>query len=185
MSSRWELAANAVNTASILLAAVNNTHTWWTGIVGSILFGWVFLQSQLYADATLQLFFIVTSAIGWWAWLHGAAGAPLSVTRTTPRLIAAYLLIATLVALAYGWLLHRYTDAYAPLGDSAVLTSSVAGQLLLMSRVYESWWFWLAANSIAVPVFVMRGLDITAVLYAALWVNAIIALVRWRRLIVG
>jgi len=78
-----------------------------------------------------------------------------------------------------------YTDAYAPLADSAVLTSSVVGQLLLMARRYESWWFWLAANSIAVPLFLMRGLDVTAILYAALWVNAIVALFRWRRLVVA
>jgi len=185
MTSRWEIAANAVNTTSILLATLNSAHTWWTGIIGCILFGWVFLQAQLYADATLQVFFILTSAIGWWGWLRGAAGTPLPVTRTSLRAIAAYLAIAVVVALGYGQLLHSYTDAHAPLADSAVLTSSVVGQLLLMARRYESWWFWLAANSIAVPMFLMRGLDVTAILYAALWVNAIVALFRWRRLVVA
>jgi nicotinamide mononucleotide transporter len=183
MTFRWELAANGVNTASILLATLNSSHTWWTGIVGCLLFCWVFLQSQLYADATLQIFFVVTSAIGWWNWLRGDAGEPLPVRRTTSRMILGFVIIAVAVALAYGWLLHSYTDAYAPWADAAVLTLSVVAQLLLMSRRYESWWFWLAANSIAIPVFVMRGLSLTAILYAAFWINALVALVRWRRLV--
>jgi nicotinamide mononucleotide transporter len=184
MTARWELAANTVNAASILLATFNNAHTWWTGIVGCLLFCWVFLQSQLYADATLQIFFVVTSAVGWWNWLRGNAGAPLPVQHTPLRVIAVCLASAIAVALAYGWLLHTYTNAYAPLADSTVLALSVLAQLLLMSRRYESWWFWLAANSIAIPLFAMRELTLTAVLYAAFWINSIVALVRWRRLVV-
>jgi nicotinamide mononucleotide transporter len=90
---------------------------------------------------------------------------------------------AVTVATAYGWLLHRFTDAYAPFLDSVVLAFSVLGQLLLMRRRYESWWCWLLVNSIAVPLYASRGLTITAALYAAFWINAIVALVRWRKLI--
>ena len=185
MTARWELAANAVNTTSILLATFNSSHTWWTGIVGCLLFCWVFLQSRLYADATLQIFFVVTSAVGWWNWLRGDGGAPLQVRHTHLRMIGACLAIAVVVALAYGRLLHTYTNAYAPLADATVLALSVLAQLLLMARRYESWWFWLAANSIAIPLFVLRGLSLTAILYTAFWINAVVALVRWRRLVVS
>lgn len=185
MSGRWELAANTVNAISILLATLNSTHTWWTGIVGCLLFGWVFLETQLYADTTLQMFFIVTSAIGWWNWSKGAGGATLPVRRTPLRTFAACLLTASAIALGYGWLLHAFTNAYSPFADAAVLALSVLAQLLMMGRRYESWWCWLAANSIAVPLFLTRGLNLTALLYVAFWINAIVALLRWRRLIVS
>ncbi len=185
MTSRWEVAANAVNAISILLATLNSTHTWWTGIVGCLLFGWVFLETQLYADATLQVFFIVTSAIGWWNWSKGYDGTTLPVRRTSVRTIAACVAIGTCVAAGYGWLLHAYTNAYAPFADAAVLALSVLAQLLLMGRRYESWWCWVATNSIAVPLFFMRGLNVTALLYLAFWVNAVVALIRWRRLVVS
>jgi nicotinamide mononucleotide transporter len=32
-------------------------------------------------------------------------------------------------------------------------------------------------------LYISRGLYVTAVLYVAFWINAIVALVRWRRLI--
>jgi nicotinamide mononucleotide transporter len=38
-------------------------------------------------------------------------------------------------------------------------------------------------NSVAVPVYFSRGLYITALLYVVFWVNAIVALVHWRRLL--
>lgn len=178
-----EIVANVLNAASILLAALNSVHTWWVGILGCTLFGWLFYSTQLYADATLQLFFIATSALGWWRWRHGERGAELPVRRTRPGPLALMLIAGAVVALGYGWLLHRFTDAYAPFTDSVVLAFSVLGQLLLMQRRYESWWCWLLVNSIAVPLYFSRGLAVTALLYAVFWINAIVALFRWRKLI--
>src|SRR5262245_13669592 len=132
MNRGWETAANAFNAAAILLAACNSVHTWWTGIVGCALFGAVFLQAKLYADVTLQVFFIVTSLVGWWHWRHGPGGSELPVRRTRPVLLAGLVAAAALVAVGYGALLHRFTDAYAPFIDSVVLAFSVLGQLLLM-----------------------------------------------------
>jgi nicotinamide mononucleotide transporter len=90
---------------------------------------------------------------------------------------------AVVVALGYGALLHRFTDAYAPFLDSVILTFSVLGQFLLVGRRIENWWCWLVVNSVAVPVYFSRGLYITALLYVVFWVNAIVALVHWRRLL--
>jgi nicotinamide mononucleotide transporter len=183
VSKGWEIAANLVNAASILLAGMNSVHTWWVGIIGCVLFGLLFFSARLYADATLQVFFIITSAVGWWQWLHGNRGAELPVRRTAPLPFACMVAASALVAAGYGWLLHRFTDAYAPFLDSLVLAFSVIAQLLLMRRHYESWWCWLVVNTVAVPLFLSRGLTITAVLYAVFWVNAVVALVRWRRLL--
>jgi nicotinamide mononucleotide transporter len=63
-----------------------------------------------------------------------------------------------------------------------VLAFSVLGQLLLIERRVENWWCWLLVNTIAVPLYTMRGLYLTAVLYGAFWVNAVVSLVRWNRL---
>jgi nicotinamide mononucleotide transporter len=182
-----ELAANVVNAASILLAGRNSIHTWWLGILGCLLFGHLFLGVKLYADVTLQLFFLVTSVLGWWRWRRagGSTRAELPI-RTTGAGGLALLGAAGLgVALGYGWLLHRFTDAYAPVLDAVVLAFSVLGQFLLVARRVESWWCWLIVNTIAVPLYAARGLDLTAALYAVFWVNAVISLRRWRRLVVA
>jgi nicotinamide mononucleotide transporter len=177
-----EIAANAFNAASIVLAGRNSVHVWWTTIVGCVLFSYVFYNARLYADVTLQGFFIVASGFGWWRWLRGHQGSTLPVRHASAVLILAAVAFAALVAVGYGWLLHRYTDAYAPFVDSIILAFSVVGQLLMIDRRVENWWFWLLVNTVAVPLYASRGLYLTAVLYTGFWINAIVALGKWRAL---
>jgi nicotinamide mononucleotide transporter len=179
----FEVCANAVNAASIILAARNNIQTWWTGMLGCALFAVLFYNARLYADVLLQGFFISTSAYGWWQWKRGNHGTELPVARVRLRSFAWSVLGAVLVALGYGWLLSRFTNAFAPFVDSLVLAFSVLAQLLMMRRYYESWWLWLVVNTLSVALFGIKGLWVTAALYAAFWVNAVVALIAWRRLI--
>ncbi|MEI6208889.1 MAG: nicotinamide riboside transporter PnuC [Desulfuromonadales bacterium] len=181
MTSPLEIVANLVNAVSIILAGRNSVHTWWTGIIGGVLFGVMFYEVRLYADVTLQLFFIITSVSGWWCWLYGRQGSELPVRGSRPLSVAFLFLAGLLVALAYGWLLHRFTNAYAPYIDSLVLAFSVLGQFLLMGRRIETWWCWLVVNSISVPLYCSRGLYLTALLYLVFWINAAVSLSVWRR----
>jgi len=180
--SPLEIAANGFNTASILLAGRNSVHVWWTGIVGCALFLIVFTGARLYADTTLQLFFIATCVAGWWRWLRGGPDhGALPVRRAGTRMLAAAAVFGAVGTVLYASLLARFTDAVWPLPDSAVLAFSVVAQFLLMGRRIENWWFWLAVNTIAVPLYASRGLFLTAAFYAVYWVNALVALRHWRR----
>ena len=178
-----EIAANVFNAASIVLAARNSLHTWWTGIVGCALFALVFVEARLYADFTLQIFFIGACVAGWWTWARGEGGAERRVTHTTGQSFAAFTLGAGAAAAGYAWMLHRFTNAVSPIPDSLVLTFSVLGQLMLVRRQYESWWCWLLVNTIAVPLYASRGLWLTSALYVVFWINGVIALRSWRRLV--
>jgi len=182
MITPLELAANLLTALAIVLAGRNNVHTWWTGIVGCGLFALVFYGSHLYADVVLQVFFVGTSFLGWWQWLRGAGGKPLAVTHANFRSLLWTVPAGLAATAAYGVLLHRYTNAYAPFLDSAVLVFSVIAQILMMQRRIENWAFWLLVNSIAAPLYFTRGLYLTSLLYAGYWVNAVLAWRLWRRL---
>jgi nicotinamide mononucleotide transporter len=174
-----EVTANVVNLVSIALAGRRNVHTWWTGIVGCALFAWVFFGAKLYADVCLQGFFVVTGVLGWWHWAHPRAGGEVPIKRSPVSRLLWQCVIGMLVTGTYAWMLERFTDASAPLPDAAVLTTSVLGQLLLIEKRVESWYFWLATNSIAVPLFLSRGLYLTGALYCVFWVNALVSLRQW------
>lgn len=177
-----EVLANVMVTLSIVLAGRNSIHTWWTGIVGCALFVLVFGQAKLYADVTLQGFFIASSIVGWWRWHGSRHVAPVAVTRAPPTSVALAGAIGGVAALAYGALLHRFTDAYAPYVDSVVLSFSVVGQWLMMQRRVESWPFWVLVNIVAVPLYASRELYITSGLYAVYLVNALVSWRHWWRL---
>ena len=166
-------------TVSIILAGRNNIHSWWIGMLGSALFAVLFYQVNLYADVLLQLFFIVTCVIGWLQWRRGAGGKPLPITRAGWHSLAWIVPAGVVSVVIYGMLLHTWTNAYAPFIDSAVLVFSIIAQFLLMSRRLETWGFWLLVNTVAVPLYYSRGLHLTAVLYAAYWINALVSWYWW------
>lgn len=166
---------------SIVLAGRNNVHSWWIGIVGCSMFALLFYDVQLYADVALQLFFILTCIAGWVQWLRGAGGEPLPITSASVKTVGYLALGGVAATVAYGLMLREFTDAYAPFIDSAVLAFSVIAQFLLMGRRIETWPVWLLVNTISVPLYASRGLYLTAVLYAAYWVNALVSWWWWNR----
>jgi nicotinamide mononucleotide transporter len=79
--------------------------------------------------------------------------------------------------------LRHFTNAFAPFADSLLLTFSILGQFLLVDRRVENWWCWLFVNTISVPLYHLRKLDLTAALYVVYWFNALISLRDWRRVL--
>ncbi len=177
MISYLEWAANAVFVVSVILAARNNVNTWWTGIIGCLLFAVLFYQVNLYADVTLMIFFIVTSIYGWAYWGVNKELHP--IQRTPTKAFFIFVICALLATFAYGWILYVSTDAYAPYIDSIVLMFSVLAQFLLMKRRLETWVCWLIVDTVAVPLYTSRELYLTAVVYAVFWCNAWYGLYSW------
>lgn len=179
--SALEIAANLVNLISIVLAARNHVLTWPTGILGCLLFGLLFFQSHLYADVTLQIFFIGTSVVGWRQWRRHADGQEKPISPTSLAELGLYAVFGVISALLYGALLHHFTDASYPFIDSMVLAFSVIAQLLLMNRRLENWYFWILVNIISIPLYFMKDLYLTAGIYFLFLINAIWGLKRWRK----
>lgn len=194
-TSALELWANGMTALCIFLAGRNSVHTWWTGIVACVLFGMVFYGANLYADVTLQAFFVVTGFIGWWNWAKknipndiseagdGSKLEPfidtMNVSYATKEQIFSMTAVAISVAIGYGWILHTYTNAFAPWVDSTVLTFSVVAQLLLMTRRVQNWPVWVLVNTLSVPLYWSRELYMTSALYAVFWVNALWSWKTW------
>lgn len=176
-----EWAANITTAICIFLAGRNNIHTWWTGIVACVLFGIFFYDLKLYADVTLQGFFIVTSFIGWYGWSkRGDIVTPIS--RASKDTMLVMVASAVVIAIGYGLLLHKFTDASIPFLDAFVLTLSVIAQLLLMRRNIQTWPLWLLVNTISVPMYLYKEAYVTAIMYGFFWINAFVSWRHWLNL---
>jgi nicotinamide mononucleotide transporter len=202
--SPLELSANVFNLLSVWFSARNNVHTWWSGIVGCALYGWLFVDVKLYADVTLQGFFIASCVIGWWNWKRGGARAEgtgaqpaaveagasqapdeLPITHVAPLAALGLTAFAMIAAAGYGWLLLTLTSAANPFIDSMVLTLSILAQLLMVARKIETWPVWFVVDCIAVPLYASKGLYLTAGVYAFFLVLVVMGWVRWSRLLGG
>jgi nicotinamide mononucleotide transporter len=198
-----ELFANVFNLLSVWFASRNSVHTWWSGIVGCALYGMLFFEVKLYADVTLQVFFVTSCVIGWWNWKRGGrpaadvgvqppaiesassvtAPADLPITRVTPRIAAGLAVFAIAGAAAYGALLQAWTPAANPFIDSLVLALSILAQFLMVARKIETWPVWFVVDCIAAPLYASKGLWLTAAVYAFFLVLVVMGWLRWSRLI--
>ena len=180
-ASYLEWAANILTALCIFLAGRNKVLTWPVGIVATVLFGALFYQAKLYADVTLQVFFVITGMIGWINWKDRALVKEVP-TYANRRNLIAYVCLAITVAGGYGAILYHYTDAWAPFIDSGVLTLSILGQFLLMRKHIQTWAVWLVVNTLSVPLYISRDLYLTAFMYSLFWVNAIVSWYYWNKL---
>ena len=93
-------------------------------------------------------------------------------------------LYAPLVVVLYGivaWLFYTYTDASLPYVDSLVAILSLFANYLLLKRKIENWYIWIFVDVIYVMLFLYKGLIVSAILYAILFVIAIKGYLDWRK----
>ncbi|EJL25521.1 nicotinamide mononucleotide transporter family protein, partial [Novosphingobium sp. AP12] len=79
-----------------------------------------------------------------------------------------------------GWSPSRYTDAAMPWMDSALSSFSLVAQYWTARRHAPSWLLWIAVDVLYVGMFVAKGLWLTAGLYGAMIVLAVLGYRNWR-----
>ncbi len=151
------------------------------GIANAGFFLVLFASSRLWADSGLQVLFIVLGVIGWWQWLHGgAARSALTVQRAT-RLHLLFCVVAVVVGTAVLTLVLRAANDAAPFWDALTTSLSLAAQWLLNTKKVQTWYFWIAADCIYIPLYLSRDLNLTAVVYLLFLGLCLAGLRAWRR----
>lgn len=151
------------------------------GIAAVTLYGWIFFQARLYSDTLLQVFYVVVQFYGWSHWASSKlAFGEVVVLRLTWTGRFAWAVGIVAATAAWGWIMHRYTDAAAPWLDAGVAMTSVVAQLLLTRRRIETWYLWIAVNVMSIVLYASRELYVTAGLYCVLLGLATWSLLAWR-----
>lgn len=177
-----EITAFLTGVATVWLAARQNIWNWPIGIVNVSLYAVLFWEARLYADAGLQVVYLILAVYGWWAWLYGGAQhTPLAVQRASPRLLLGLGAAGAAFAAGLGMVLARFTDAAVPIIDSSLTAASLVAQFLMTRKYLENWPLWVAADIVYVGLFINRGLYLTAAMYAIFMGIAAYAWREWYR----
>ena len=178
----YELIGAILGLISVWLTVRQNIWCWPTGLVMVALYAVVFFRAKLYADAGLQLVYVVLQIYGWYEWLHGGKDqGRLEVTRITLRLGLALGVIAAVATALMGYGLATRTDAALPYWDSAATVLSLVAQWMLARKLIENWLVWITVDVLSIGIYLAKGLYPTTVLYAAFLVLAALGWVEWRK----
>ncbi|WP_263171463.1 nicotinamide riboside transporter PnuC [Streptomyces sp. SCSIO ZS0520] len=166
----------------VWLVARQRMANWPIGIANNLLFILLFTDSGLYADAALQLVFITLAAYGWWTWAHGGGPGPggLAVSRTSRAewlWLGAAGVVGTLGLMV---LLDRQTDSTVPFWDALTTALSLMATYGQCRKRLESWWLWIAADLVYIPLYAYKELYLTSLLYAGFLALCLLGLRNWR-----
>lgn len=167
----------------VWLVARQHISNWPIGIANNAFFILLFVGSGLYADAGLQVVFITLAVYGWWTWAHGGGpGSDAMPVRRTSRTEWAVLSAAGVVgASGLTVLLDHASDSTVPLWDSLTTVLSLAATYGQCRKLVESWWLWIAADVIYVPLYAYKELYLTSLLYIGFLALCVAGIRGWRR----
>lgn len=167
----------------VLLARKNNSNNYLFGIAGISLSLYVMMQSKLYAEFTLYLYYLVMSIYGWLYWKFGKSQSETTISETTnqEKFITAGIVVGTF---SLFWIcLTKFTDSDVPVVDSLVSAFAWAGMWLMARRKIENWILLNISNIIVIPLLIHKELYLYAGLTAFLFIVAISGYFEWRKII--
>jgi nicotinamide mononucleotide transporter len=186
---------------------------WPVGIITSAVYIWVFFTGKLYADMSLQVYYLVISCLGWYWWARGTGHRTqdnrnykeegekgrsgegemrkggevekISLKATRLKLRTGLILAIVFVVLyAIMWsVLSNFTDSPVPGWDSFITSLSIIATWMLARKIYEHWLLWIVVNSVAVVLFLSRGLYPTVILYVVYGIMSFVGLTAWKKTI--
>jgi len=152
------------------------------GIAMVTLYAQIFHEARLYSDALLQIFFFIVQIYGWWYWRRGKAQAGDVVVEALSNRARLTWAVGLAAAIGlWGWMMATRTDAAFPWWDGAIAMMSVAAQLLMSRRYLENWVLWILVDCLAVGLYWVKDLHLTAALYVVFLALSIWGLEEWMR----
>ncbi|MBM9837337.1 nicotinamide mononucleotide transporter [Rhodococcus hoagii] len=165
----------------VWLVGRQSVWNWPIGIANNLVWILLFATAGLFADSALQVVYIALAVWGWRNWVQGRAGETLVVTGTTGTewVWLAGAGIAGTGALML--LLNTATSSTVPFWDAVTTVLSLLATWGQATKRWESWLLWIAADLIYIPLYLHKGLTLTALLYAGFLLLCVRGLLAWRR----
>lgn len=194
-----EVIGNLFGIASAILGMRRFVWAWPVGIIGNVFLFTVFMgvwfatpqEHSLFGQAARQVFFIITSVYGWWAWNQSrrtrGKGEPAITPRwATGRERLAYLLAAAGLVTLCQWVFQQVGVGWpAPdwyyWTDAWIFVGSILATYAMARGWVDFWLVWIAVDLIGVPLLWHSGYYPSAIMYAVYGAFVLWGFFVWRR----
>jgi nicotinamide mononucleotide transporter len=183
--SPWEAAAVIFAITYLLLAVRENVLCWLFAFISTAIFTVLFWDVSLLMDSALNVYYMAMAVFGWYQWTRGGTNG-----GDQPRVLAVQsmsagqhtLTIIAIVILSFtsGYLLSEHSHAAWPYIDSFTTWASVIATYLVTRKYLQNWLYWIVIDAVSVPLYLERGLNLTALLFVAYIVIAVVGYFSWR-----
>jgi len=169
-----ELAAAALMVLALVAAVFGSRWTWPACLASTGLYGWLFVQFDLFASALVLAATIPVCLIGAIRW-RGGVPRPRAL-HPVGRLIVAAVIVAAGIWVS-PWL--QVFGAAEARADAALTVGALAAWMLLAAKCVEAWPLWALTGIVGTAHFSVQGLWFSALSAAVLPVVAAGGWHRW------
>ncbi len=167
---------------AVILVVRQSIWCWPVGLIQVALYVFVFYGVHLYSDVILHMIYVVVQLYGWYHWLHGGKNhAELPVSNLSRRAVLSWIGCSIAGTIGWGFFMAENTGAAFPYGDAFTTVTSLIAMWLQARKRIETWFFWIAVDVVAIPIYFMKGLYPTCGLYIVFLVLCIVGLISWQR----
>lgn len=157
-----------------------NIWVWVVSGAMAIVHGSLYLNSGIYADAAMQLYYLLAAIYGLAVWKRSAKDKASGGIKHTPvrwilPLVAVYVALHGAIYFAL-----TFTDSTVPFLDAMSTALCIVATWMLSRKLVEQWLVWLVVDMISVGLYVYKGIPITAGLYTIYCILAVAGYLRWR-----
>ncbi len=184
IQNNWIEITGAILSLIYLYLSINQkVSLWFFGIISSLFYIVVFFQSKLYADMSLQLYYVAISIYGWINWKHGKeeTNNNLPATRISKRLWLNITAGTLIIYFIYYLILKEFTDSTIPKADSLVGALSIIGTWMLARKYIENWLIWIVADGLCIGLYLYKSLYPTAILFVIYTLMSVDGYWQWRK----
>lgn len=161
-----------------------------TGLVSTIIYIYLSLNGHLMGEASVNLFYTIMSVYGWILWTRKDSQdhRVLRITRSSTReWIFQGLFFTSIYIIIYIFLLilkKHFAPGAIPWADALASATAYTGMWLMAKKKVESWYWWIATDLAAIPLYFVKGYVFTSVFYLILLVISFSGLSAWRKKLV-
>ena len=183
--SPWEVAGVILAIAYLLLAVREKIACWYFAFASTAIYTVLFWDVSLLMESALNVYYMAMAVFGWYQWTRGGDsgnGAPqtLAVQTMSHRQHALVIGLIAALTIISGSLLSEYSSAAWPFVDSFTTWASVITTYLVTRKYLQNWLYWIVIDAVSIPLYIDRGLNLTALLFAAYIVIAVFGYIGWR-----
>ena len=168
----------------VWLLIKENVLTFPIGLIYAVLTVLVVYNEKLYADVLLNVYYVGMNAYGWFFWLRGGGERRVerrlevgSVTQKQIVWLASILVVGSAVM---GYALTSYTDADLAYPDSFTTVASFIAMYMSAKKFLESWYLWFIVDVVQLILYLIKGIELYALLYFIYLVMAFFGWKAWK-----
>jgi nicotinamide mononucleotide transporter len=184
----WELVAVLLAIAYLLLAVRERLLCWYCAFVSTAIYTAIFWDVNLLMDSALNVYYMAMAVFGWYQWKYGGTAQTsdnvevkgIAITSLSSSQHVIIIVAITLLSLISGYLLSEYSQAAWPYADSFTTWGSVIATYLVARKYLENWLYWIVIDTVSVPLYLDRGLNLTALLFGVYVIIATVGYFSWR-----